>query len=158
MMLDVHDESGRHLVATVADTLLLYYRERIDLVAVRATRPASQHLHERFDRWRVIAVVEEGTALPENEVRVESARIHREYMGDVCAHATVLYGSGFWAAGARAALQTVFMLSASSHPRRVFPDAEHALAWLAGFGRQAHGQDEILAWLHKTRTPLRVTA
>ncbi len=127
--------SQDHHFATAGDVILYYWYGEVTLASVKATREvhaAVSRLHP--DGVRVLAVIESGINIPGNDVRETSAMIDREVGGSIRAHATVIPGHGFWVASARSVLGTVFFLSRSVYPRKVFSAPDEALRWLAKHG------------------------
>jgi hypothetical protein len=140
----VLSSSHCHSFAMHGNTLLYYWSGEVSLDSVKQTRRAIVTARETNPEGvYVLAFITLGTGMPGNDVRTESAKIDRECGPYIRAHATVVPGEGFWVASARSVLGTVFLLSRTGYPRRVFRDAAPALVWLRHSGA-THEHEPLL--------------
>jgi hypothetical protein len=146
--------SQDHHFATAGDVILYYWYGEVTLASVKATRAVHASVAKQNPEGvRVLAVIESGINIPGTEVRETSAMIDREVGGSIRAHATVIPGHGFWVATARSVLGTVFFLSRSMYPRKVFSAPEEAISWLAKQGAAPDGA-KLLTHLGSVRRGL----
>jgi hypothetical protein len=141
----VLSSSHCHSFAMHGNTLLYFWHGEVSLESVKQTRRAIVTARESSPEGvYVLAFITLGTGMPGNDVRQESAKIDRECGPFIRAHGTVVPGEGFWVASARSVLGTVFLLSRTGYPRKVFRDASPGLLWLRHNGAQ-HDHEPFLA-------------
>jgi hypothetical protein len=125
-----------HHYAAAGDFILYYWFGDITVASVKETRAILRSTAAQHPAGvRVLALIESGLSIPGQDVRDTSAMLDRELAGLIRAHATVIPGHGFWVATSRSVLSTVFFLSRSAYPKKVFGMPGEALAWLDTLGQ-----------------------
>jgi hypothetical protein len=99
---------------------------------MRSVRRAIRGVVSRSGEFAAINFVEarNATALPD-DVRDEIAATQREFDHQQRALATVVEGTGFWAATVRSVAVGLALMSRTRFPQRVFGRSDDACAWVA---------------------------
>ena len=126
------DEGGPGWVGVARDGVIYM---RVRGVFTREIVDATRRLHIVAVRQRPAGcgiLFDAGTSLslPPSEVREYAAMMAAKFPDGICAHVTLLQGTGFFGAAIRSAITGIFMLARSPYPRAVVgtpPEAVHYL-------------------------------
>lgn len=130
---------GTEAVIVTVDTAIT-----VDML--RASVTAGRQLSaKRGGPIAALTIIEQGAALPGNELRGELNRtVETSRPYTLCA-AQVLRGNGFWVSTARSLLTAITLLRPGDLPRRVFEDSAPAARWAARHLLMDSGWAELLA-------------
>ncbi len=102
-----------------------------DMPAIAAIDKNHVDLVSRCDKVCTLVVADGMPPLPSTEVRAESARLMKVRASTQVCSVTVIEGTGFFPAAARAALTAIQFLSGHVYPLHTSATVGHASRWVA---------------------------
>lgn len=115
----VTDVCDTHVIGYFDCVSIVVWRTEITLAALNALQVNHALVAARHDFVCTLVVAEQTFALPRTEVRAESARLMRTGSPKLRSSVTLLEGSGFWLAAARAAMTAIQLLSSHAYPLEI---------------------------------------
>lgn len=88
-------------------------------------------LAARFPVTLAISISAVNSPLPDKETRDLSTKLIKKRPAEAVVSAVILEGQGFWAAGARALVSTLFLVANTTRKNKAFATPDEAAAWAA---------------------------
>lgn len=102
-------------------------------------------LATRFPITLAVSIAAVNAPLPDKETRELSTTLIKKRPAESVVSAVILEGQGFWSAGARALVSTLFLVANTTRKNKVFASPEDAAAWAAPLSGRASVTAEGLA-------------
>lgn len=136
--------------ATCANAGAAVIRQPLSVAKVRRLRQEIEQLHQQFGHERIMLTIVESTAVasPDHDLRAEFTAIAREL--PAAQNITVLEGSGFRMAAARAIMNAMALVSGQRSKQHTFVSVEPALDSIVEQGHARSITREDLAALVAT--------
>jgi hypothetical protein len=127
----VSEDAGLR-VATWRNVMMLFWQGEVTAERLRATRPVQKGILSRFaEGSAVLTVVSDKTPLMmSSEARDEAAAQQRDFSPTHVGMATVIEGTGFFAATARSTASGIILFTRGVAPTKVFDSTDEAVRWL----------------------------
>lgn len=128
--LAVRDFDEHHVLAVWRNVAFALWLRETQLVAVSAMGRLLGELTHDGKRAALLQVAETGAAVPSTAVREAISALLKAHTDSLLASAVVFEGEGFRAAGARAVVSGIALVSRLRYPHEIFATVSAALAWI----------------------------
>lgn len=120
------------------------YRGTLTPAELTSIHHAHLALLERFDKSAVLSVAEEGTPLPDAEVRELAGRYGDEVTPRVRCSSQVILGTGFWASAARSLITAMLWIRTGQYPVRVTDRIDDGCEFIAAANPKGPTAPELI--------------
>ncbi len=137
--------ANENLVCGTWQSALIYvFTGTVTLQTLTLIDAVHDRLAERFPRRTVaISISAANLKLPDAETRSFGQKLIAKRPADAVVSAVVLEGGGIWAAGARAAVSTMFLIARTERQNKVFSSFELAANWAAPLADPVMRADDL---------------
>jgi len=134
----LEDANEDFVCATYKNVIVYVFHTSVTIDVLKRISVIHNRLKMSFPKQTIsVSISIPNTGLPDAETRKFSSEQIKRTRADEVVSAVLLEGSGMWAAGARALITGVFLVSGSLRRNRVFAQADLCAAWAVPLSLEA---------------------